>query len=157
MQPLPEKSYFICETTIYICLFLGSSYSRTPGLTRAALRLSEQLCQCTTSSLVSESSLGQTNCQSFVIVMNTRIRCRMLFQTLESETVPRRVKSLLGVTYSRLLLCFKHLLDKSLLYLLPLLSYLFQVCALFSMTSHRILPGYVQAEPSILRCKQNNK
>lgn len=51
----------------------------------------------------------------------------MLFQTLQSETVPRKVKSLLEVTYSRLLLALNIYWTK-LCYIYCLLSYVFYVC-----------------------------
>lgn len=86
----------------------------------------------------------------------------MLFQTLESETVPRRVKSLLGITYSWLLLCYKQLLDKTLSYTYCLFFHMYFMFVLtglsnLSMAHHRISPGYVQTEPNILCCKQNKK
>lgn len=62
--------------------------------------------------------------------MRVQISYRMLFQALESVSVPK-VKSLLGVPFSRFLPCFKHLLEKTLsnIYCLFFSVYFISVCA----------------------------
>lgn len=155
MQPFyHRKSDLNQEITPYVCWFFGSNYSSTPGLTSGQFSNSQ-------GNLVWYQYLlwNKQTIYCFVSIMSVQISYRMLFQALESVSVPK-VKSLLGVPFSGLLPCFKHLLDKTLSNIFCLFFFFLCILLVFVLTRLSDLdylipsPIYAHTEPSILCCTQ---